>query len=82
MERYSKSILLEILGNREAEIKFKKIDGTIRVIRGTLNNEFIPPEYRTQVESKKVEHSEIVTIFDLDVVGWRSFRIDRVIEVL
>lgn len=83
MEGYNKSSLLEILRLRVAEVKFRKLDGALRIIRGTLKDAFIPDEYLVKTPETRVrkENPNVVTLWDLDAHAWRSFRTDRVLEV-
>lgn len=55
-------------------LSFIKVkDGQIRNMRATLNEKFIPDAQKPTTEVKKNE--ETVRVYDLDVEGWRSFRI-------
>ena len=78
IEGYNKDTLLEMLHCRVVEIKFHKADDELRVLRGTLKEDLIPPK-------KKSDHRDIpnlVTLWDVDAKDWRSIRTDRIIEVL
>jgi hypothetical protein len=82
IEGYNKDTLLAMLQSRVVEIKFRKADGDLRVLRGTLQEDIVPKTLRTLVASREEEYPNIVTVWDLDAPGWRSIRTDRIIEVL
>ena len=86
MYTYNRSTLLEILNAREATVKFKKLDGANRTMRCTLSAAVLPQTIRKVYEAKmktaNTEEENTLTVFDLDEQDWRSFRIDRIIEVL
>ena len=74
------------------EFSYMKDDGTLRHARGTLcdgvSDRFDEWKRKQAEKTKdkeaesKTEHREIVTYWDLDKEGFRSFRADRLIEVI
>lgn len=57
------------------KLSFIKVkDGQVRNMRATLNEKFIPDAQKPTTEVKKNE--ETVRVYDLDVEGWRSFRLN------
>jgi hypothetical protein len=60
-------------------ITFTKQDGTIRVLKGTRNLDLIPKKYHPK--GNKPNHLTLVTVFDLDAKGWRSFYPKNVLSV-
>ena len=82
---YNRTTLLEMFHSREVTVKFKKTDGSIRLLRGTLNEDLFPAQ---QSLAKGVGFrqahkpvSDLVTVWDLDAAGWRSFHPASVLEV-
>lgn len=62
------------------DIRFTKVDGTIREMRCTLKSDLVPsPEHKP--ESNRTVNESVLPVWDLDKEGWRSFRIDSVIDV-
>ena len=56
-------------------LSFIKVkDGEVRNIRATLSEKYIPDAQKPTTDVKKNE--ETVRVYDLDVEGWRSFRIN------
>jgi hypothetical protein len=81
-----------LLQTTEVEVEFVKNDGTLRVMRCTLNPEHLPigpvnvpaPVDGIVKESRSARkqpdvHS--IRVFDLDQQAWRSFRFDRLKRV-
>jgi hypothetical protein len=66
----------ETLRESIVKLSFVKLkDGQVRNMRATLNDKFIPEEQKpTQVVAN--EKKETVRVYDLDVEGWRSFRVN------
>jgi len=60
-------------------ITFTKKDGTVRVLKGTRNLDLIPKKYHPK--GNKPDHLTLVTVFDLDAKGWRSFYPKNVLSV-
>jgi hypothetical protein len=75
--------LKTILRNHDCEVKFKKVDGSLRTMPCTLRSSMIPTQLDESKESKKVkkENPEVISVFCLDKQEWRSFRVDNVISV-
>lgn len=64
----------EFLSSTEAEVVFKKLDGTTRVMRCTLKSNYLPP----LKGSNNARSMEVLPVWDLEKESWRSFRIDSV----
>ena len=62
-------------------VTFTKKDGTERVMRCTLQPEDLPPIEVKESKEPKKENLDILSVYDLDKKGWRSFRVDSVTEV-
>lgn len=60
-------------------IVFRKMDGTLRVMRCTLDKKYLP-----EIESSKpmdVYDNDLLTVWDLDIEGWRSFHVSSLISM-
>lgn len=62
-------------------VKFTKIDGTIREMQCTLNGTKIAPGDHPAGTSTAKENTDILRVYDLVNKGWRSFRMDSILEV-
>ncbi len=68
---------------KEVTIKFTKKDGTIRIMRCTLDFNKVPKEDRPKsVDISKIlnliQNAGIIHVYDLDKKGWRSVPFQRV----
>lgn len=79
----NKSEINETLRNSVQNVKFKKADGTIRYMTCTLMESYLPnQDDKTKiVKTSKRTNDDVVACWDLEAKGWRSFRIDRVVEM-
>ena len=66
------------------EVEFVKKDGYPRVMRCTLCPMFIPEQEVAEGESssvKKQKSADLMSVYSIDVGGWRSFSINRLFDV-
>lgn len=56
---------------------FTKSDGTEREMKCTLKEEFIQ-QYEKKTERVRKENEDVLSVWDLDNNGWRSFRVDSI----
>lgn len=56
---------------------FTKSDGTERQMKCTLKEEFIQ-QYEKKTERVRKENEDVLSVWDLDNNGWRSFRVDSI----
>lgn len=76
--------LKEILENNVVTVVFEKVDGTLREMKCTLLNEYIPtPKVELLSENTTVrkEPDGTLSVWDIDNSGWRSFRLDSIKEI-
>jgi len=74
---YNRNTLLEMLRNRIVEVTFHKQNGTTRLLRATLRSDLIP----TPKKKKAASNAKLITAWDLDAEGWRSFHPETVLKV-
>lgn len=70
--------LIKDLHAGPVQIRFRKQDGSIRLLRGTLQKSALP--VRTESTQKRAANPAVISVWDLDRAAWRSFRRDSVIE--
>ena len=86
-----KDQILEVLYNNIATVTFTKIDGTVRVLKGTLLEDFLPVkepddsgvevETITEAQIRGGTNENTVVVWDIDNLAYRSFRVDSVTSV-
>jgi hypothetical protein len=63
-------------------VTFTKKDGTLRDMKCTLAEQFLPQHIKTETVSKVVaENDNLIKAFDLEKQAWRSFNVDSVISI-
>lgn len=72
--------LKDLLRSGICNVVFTKKDGTERMMRCTLNESYVVPHEKT-TDREKTPNLNVVSVWDLDVNGWRSFRYDSIKEV-
>lgn len=79
-----KSLVLNYLRNELCEITFVKADNTKRVMLCTLNITFLPElghHSSTAAEAKREHHPWLITVWDVEFMEWRSFKLERLLRV-
>lgn len=61
----------------QARVTFTKSDGTERQMKCTLKEEFIQ-QYEKKTDRVRKENEDVLSVWDLDNNGWRSFRVDSI----
>jgi hypothetical protein len=62
-------------------IFFEKKDGSLRTLKCTLSDKIIPQKLEEDSETPKKErkpNADVLSVWDLENDGWRSFRLDKV----
>ena len=79
---YERDTLLKDLRDNVIEVTFIKVDGTSRLLRCTLDPKLLPESYIKEDEEKEKafhrENTNVISAWDVQKGGWRSFRIDSV----
>jgi hypothetical protein len=71
--------LKKLLQEDIVTVKFTKIDGTVRVMKCTQKMDVVPAESRPKNESAPKAQG-LVTVWDVENSGWRSFKEQSVIS--
>jgi hypothetical protein len=84
MAMLSKSELKENLSKCVAEITFNKVDGSARTMYCTLMSDYLPEQNAIDENVRHVprkDNDNTLAVWDMDNKGWRSFRLDSIINV-
>ena len=73
-----RSHLKTALTNSIMKITFMKKDGSERVMKCTLKEEFLPP--KTESNKQRKENYSVISVFDVDIKEWRSIILDNIVE--
>lgn len=82
--KYDRAELSELLQATVASVKFTKTNGEERIMKCTLQEDVIPSASKEDpLSQKKIRNinEEVLPVWDIEKSGWRSFRVDSVIEV-
>ena len=84
MKILSKSEIIEMLQEGIINVQFTKVDGSERLMHCTLKTDLVPADLDkakdTNAKERK-QNEDVVSAWDTENQGWRSFRLDRVIEI-
>jgi hypothetical protein len=74
---YTKESIRSLLKDNILEVVFIKTDGSVREMKCTLQERFVEA-YDKKTDKVKPENDSIISVWDLDNNGWRSFKLDSV----
>jgi hypothetical protein len=69
-----------VLRNETATLTFQKKDGTMRVMKASLRESDFPT-YEKKTESVRKQNDEVLSVVDLELNEWRSFRFDSIKKI-
>ena len=70
-----------VLTVQPATITFTKKDGTERVMNCTLRSDMLPAVEIKEDATPRKQNDSIISAYDLDAKGWRSFTVSAVKRV-
>jgi hypothetical protein len=76
----SKSNIKNMLTTDIVNVKFKKADGSERLMKCTLLEGWVK-EYEKKTEKTRPVSEDTLSVWDVEKDGWRSFRYDSIIEI-
>jgi len=74
-----RSTLATMLTESVQTITFNKVNGDQRVMNCTLMSKYLPPT--TNAEPSKKVNEEVLSVWDVDAQGYRSFRMNNITNV-
>jgi hypothetical protein len=78
---YTKEQICEAAREDFIKVEFIKKDGSLRVMKCTLQAEYLPPSLMTDTEVVTKDNPDVLAVWDIDFHGWRSFRLESVIAM-
>jgi hypothetical protein len=85
IKMFERNALVEMLQAAVMEVTFTKLNGDKRVMTCTLMPDQLPPaRAEDPMSQKKIRelNEAVVSVWDVNAQGWRSFRLDRVESVI
>ena len=80
MSMTQRTFYLNSLHNNICSVKFTKKDGSIREMRCTLKENYLPTQTDLEEQVQRKTSTESISVWDVDKNGWRSFRVDSILE--
>lgn len=78
----TKEEIVDILKKYVVQVRFKKVDGTTRIMSCTLSPSRLP-EVDPEKETKpRKDNDNVVSAWNVDLQEWRSFRVDSVERIV
>ena len=74
---HTKESIRSLLKNDVLEVVFIKTDGSVREMKCTLQEKFVEA-YDKKTDKVKPENDNVISVWDLDNNGWRSFKLDSI----
>ena len=78
---WTKNDLSELLRNGKLEVSFIKKDGNSRLMLCSLEEKYLPPMME-DAETVTKDNPDVLSVWDMENNGWRSFHVSKVKEVL
>ena len=81
---FNRPFILELLTKYpKVEINFKKIDGSVRTLHGTLMASEVSVNHQKALSRvyTQQENLNIIPVWDVIAGGWRSFRLENIISI-
>ena len=75
---YTKEQIREAARAGIINVQFTKKDGSLREMQCSLQEQYLPP-LMGDSETTTKDNPDVLAVWDIDVKGWRSFRIDSVL---
>ncbi len=74
--------MVKSLSERTCNVVFKKVDGSIRQMKCTLQKDQLPlrEERRASESISRTVSPEVIPVWDLGKMAWRSFRVASVVD--
>ena len=79
-DKFVRSELQTQLQSEVLEVTFTKVNGDKRVMNCTLM-ECILPTNTSETKTDKKVNEDILSVWDVDAKGWRSFRMNAITQV-
>ena len=81
---YTKDEIQSELKKGVAKVSFTKVNGDTRIMECTLNGQHMPkaddmPAKKT--DRVKAPNNHVLSVWDVNAKGWRSFRVENVFNV-
>ena len=77
-DKINREFIVDTLNHCMCTVTFEKLDGSERTMKCTRNPSFIPAEFKPKGAKIIKENLEVVSAYDIDSKGWRSFTVENI----
>ena len=77
---YTKDAIREAARAGVISVQFTKKDGSLREMICSLQEKYLPP-LMGDAETTTKDNPDVLAVWDIEVKGWRSFRVDSVLTM-
>lgn len=81
LDNVAREGIRNILRSSVIDITFTKADGSTRVMKCTLNEEFLPKMEKKENTTPRNVNPDVCPVWDMENESWRSFRWDSIISI-
>lgn len=74
--------IADLLRNGVCEVTFTKVNGELRTMPCTLDPMLLPPQPLKEFHETRVFKPETLSVFCMDKMEWRSFRVANVQRIV
>lgn len=80
---YTKEQITSELHKGVAEVSFTKVNGDTRIMECTLKHDLLPVADMPKKKTDRVKkpNDKVLSVWDVNAKGWRSFRVENVFDV-
>jgi hypothetical protein len=78
--KFNREIYVDTLNKAVCNVTFTKVDGDQRQMQCTRSPSHIPCEFVPKNSKVIKESDEVIKAFDVVAKGWRSFRVDSIVD--
>lgn len=72
----------DMLGHGVCEVTFTKVNGEVRTMPCTLDSALLPPQPLKEFHETRIYKPETLSVWCLDKMEWRSFRVANVTKIV
>ena len=74
--------IVNLLRESICEVTFTKVNGDVRTMPCTLDSTLLPPQPLKEFHETRLYKPEVLSVWCLDKMEWRSFRVANVTKIV
>jgi len=83
MTTYTRTELKSALQQGIIKVSFEKVNGETRIMDCTLQNQLLNEAKMPSKTTDRIkkQNEDVLSVWDVNAEGWRSFRVDKVFDM-